>query len=157
MPLVDPVFQHASDSVPTGAGQTGAIGGGFFSGGWDDFSAGAFRSWGGFAGGPGWGARYSRTCSGTTWALGGYAGAGAGVFLTNAENVSDLSGPFSNFAFSAAFGPIGGWFQLSWGKNSKGESIFVTTYNGPFDIPTSLGIGASLSMYPTNTWTAGGK
>jgi hypothetical protein len=89
--------------------------------------------------------------------LGGYAGAGAGVFLTNAENVSDLSGPFSNFAFSAAFGPIGGWFQLSWGKNSKGESIFVTTYNGPFDIPTSLGIGASLSMYPTNTWTAGGK
>ena len=83
----------AGGGVVVGAGVTGSVGGGMFIGPQGGM-VGGFVSGGAAARGPGfpYGAPGG---TGQTDAFGGaYIGAGAGLFLTNAGKVSQLSGPF---------------------------------------------------------------
>jgi RHS repeat-associated protein len=140
-----------------GTGGTGSVGTGLFLDGWRP-SAGSFASFGAFAGGPGWGASYPSPPSGSNFALGAYAGGGAGLFFTNASSVCDLAGPFKTYSFNIGWGGANINLQFSTGSNSAGQSIWLFNYGGPIPaLPvTGGGFGASVSGFDTNTWTNGG-
>ena len=144
-------------AIGGGAGATGSVGVGVFFDGTHP-SVGGFGSGGGFAGGPGLGPSYPSCPSKTNWALGGFAGGGLNVFLTNANNVLDLSGPFKTYSFNLGWGVRVLSLQFSVGKNDAGRPIGLFSYGGPLPIPfpTGAGYGASLSEYNTNTWTTSG-
>ncbi len=140
---------------PISAGQTGAVGGGFFMDGWKP-SLGGFGSWGGFARFLKHEATYPNRntlkipCNEhKPWAAGAFAGAGGSAFITNAESVKDLSGPFRQYNLTA------GWFFKGLGLSlaiGKGGT-WVFSYGGPFPVPTGVGFGAAASSYPTKTKT----
>jgi RHS repeat-associated protein len=69
--------------------------------------------------------------------IGGYAGGGVGLFLTNADNVSDLGGPFKTLLI-----------------NTPLVSIQIGSSNGVVigSITVGPGLGADVSAYSTNTW-----
>lgn len=69
-------------------------------------------------------------------------GAGLGAFLTNATQVSDLSGPFDTFSLNTP------WFGLQFGIS--GDTWIFSGTKGPSYRPAF-----DLSRYPTNTWTVG--
>ena len=132
-----------------GAGAAGDAGAGLF---WSGFlrrlNLGAFAGWGGFVGGieetnrdrigyP------SSPCNKPASILGLFAGGGGGLFLTNAESASQLSGPFDTSFINVA---LAGFikFSVQFGRDAKGTWIGSITL-GP-------GWGISGSTYPTNTW-----
>jgi hypothetical protein len=144
----------ASGGVVTGMGATGAVGAGvFYNPQTGQTSSGAFASGGAFVGNPLVSASSSNSASNpkgppcqsaqSPWALGAYAGAGRGAFCTNANNISDLSGPFNQYNFDA--GPISLSFQ--YGYNSNGDFI------GVFSFGAGPGAGISASAYSTTTAT----
>jgi hypothetical protein len=142
-----------------GAGQTGSAGSLVFLNGFDanSLGAGSFLSWGGFAGGvlptgrP-WGPAYPRCPGRRHFAAGGFAGIGANLLFTNASNVDDLTGPFDTW--SVNFGDVLRVFsgQLSIGKNSQGDTIWLVSAGFPNPFLPGVGWGASFSRYDTNTW-----
>jgi len=150
-------------AVAAGAGVTGSVGGGVFYGkncgcsnGGSKISTGGFASGGAFAGGPGWGAAAPSQPSKNNWAFGAYAGGGANVWVSNANNVCDLGGPFKTFSINAAWGIKMFSFQFSIGKNAAGQTIWVGNYGGPLGpYPTGGGFGGSVSWYNTYTKTLG--
>jgi hypothetical protein len=74
--------------------------------------------------------------------LGAFAGAGGGVFATNATDPCQLAGPFNTLSFNLGVGPVkfSGQFGYGGGTWIGGATV------GP-------GLGVSVSKYPTNTWT----
>ena len=146
--------------VGVGAGAQGSVGfGGFVNTNNGNLSTGAFASGGAFAGGPGWGASAPSQPGNGNWALGAYAGGGASIWVSNANNVCDLSGPFKTYSVNAAWGWRAVTLQLSVGQNAAGRTIVVFNYGGPLPyLPvTGGGFGASMSAYNTNTVTTAGR
>ncbi len=121
-----------------------------------DGSTGGFLSFGGFAGGPGWGYSYPTCPNDNNWAFGAYAGGGVNIFVTNANNILDLSGPFRTYSLNVGWGLRALSLQLSIGENAAGETIRVFGYGGPLGYPTGVGYGFSMSAYNTNTVTTSG-
>ena len=141
-----------------GLGATGFAGAGIFLGGPNYASLGEFAGIGGFAGGPRWGLSYPICPDTNNWAMGAFGGGGVNLFLTNGENVRDVSGPFKTFSFNA------GWrfrliaLQIAVGQNASGDTIWMASVGLPAigNVPTGVGYGASVSSYNTNTWTTNG-
>jgi hypothetical protein len=77
--------------------------------------------------------------------------------VSNASNVSDLSGPFRTYSFNYANGLRALSLQLSLGHNAAGQLIWEASYGGPLGpYLTGGGFGLSFSGYNTNTVTRGG-
>jgi len=135
-----------------GAGAQGSIGGGFFYDGNQGLNAGTFVSGGAFAGSPsnGVSAPYRQNIGPGNFSAGGYVGAGWSVFFTNAQNVQDLSGPFStwNADFSVPDIKLGGSLQVEWGQNAAGQNVWEASIGPPF---AGVGAGADVSGYRTYT------
>lgn len=110
-------------------------------------------------GGPGYGAAAPRCPSNINWVLGAYGGGGLNLFASNANEVSDLGGPFKTFSLNAGYRSRVFGLQVSVGQNSAGKTIIVVSYGGPVPgvslPPTGYGLGASASYYNTNTVTTG--
>ncbi len=87
----------------------------------------------------------------TASAFGGYAGVGAGVFLTNADSSTQLGGPFRTYSFSVGSGTLGVSFQFSIGQDANGGTIWEFVF-----MPVGVGYGASASAYNTNSTTWSG-
>jgi RHS repeat-associated protein len=136
--------------VVEGAGATGSLGGGFFYDGNQGFNGGTFISGGAFAGGPGDGvsAPNGQNVGTGDFSAGGYVGAGGSGFLTNAQNVQDLSGPFSTWNVDVSLGVQLGSLQVEWGQNAAGQNVWVVSYGPPF---AGVGGGADVSSYQTYT------
>jgi RHS repeat-associated protein len=129
------------------AGGTAAVGGGWFSSG----GFGAFATTGTFGFGPN-GPSANPPCPGSSGSsFGGFAGAGIGPFITNASDVSQLSGPFRTYSINLGAGLGGFGVQFSYGYDSAGDLIGVlgATVFGP-------GFGVNASAFNTNTTTTGG-
>src|SRR5439155_24541444 len=92
---------------------------------------------------------------GRPWAVGGFAGGGLGIMLTNASQARDLAGPFDAVNLNGGWGLKVLGLQLSWGHNDDGNLIWTFTYSGPLGFPSGGGYGGDLSYYTTNTWSAG--
>ena len=127
-----------------GAGATGSAGGGVFGGGTQGVNVGGFVSGGAFVGVGDLGASYPAPLpGGTTGAVGGYAGVGAGGFISNATSADELSGPFNTYSINT---PLG---SFQFGKSGD-TWIASLTCGVP---PCGIGYGyGSASTYPTNTW-----
>ena len=123
-----------------GGGATGAIGSGIFGGGSQGVNVGGFAGGGAFAGGPGYGSSAPQCQGNQTGAAGAFAGAGVGLFLTNATSASDLGGYGSTYSFNVGVGPAK--FSVQIGRS--GNTWIGSATIGP-------GIGLSGSSYPT--WT----
>ena len=135
--------------VIIGAGQTGSIGGGVFAEGFfQNVNLGGFASWGGLAGGPGYGYNTGDDKKGN-FIFGGYAGAGGGIFITNAKKASDLCGTAKTFSINAGWGKRVGSIQLSVSE----DGTWIFSYGGPLpNLPvTGVGYGVSISYYNTRT------
>ena len=104
-----------------GAGVNAAVGSGYFYSNNNGLSSGLFANFGGFIGGPNYGVCYPKEAPpfGSTTANGIYAGIGQGGFVTNANNINELSGAFNNFNINTPFFSA----QLSYSNN-----IFVLSY-----------------------------
>jgi hypothetical protein len=143
--------------VTVGAGTTGAGGyGGFLDTNNWSLSDGGFASLGAFASLYPYGASYPTGPGTSNGAYGAFAGAGANIVLTNANNVQDLGGPFTTYSFNAGLGVRVLSLQLSLGQNDAGQSIWEFSYGGPIpglSLPTGVGYGFDFSKYNTNTWT----
>lgn len=135
---------------PVAVGGTGSVGGGYFSsGGW-----GGFASGGGFGFGPN-GQSLSPPCPGAGGsAFGGYAGGGANLFVTNADDVSQLAGPFRTYSFNVGLGVRLLSIQYSVGQDAAGDRIRFLSFSPP--LPSGYGLGVNASAYNTNTLTTGG-
>ncbi len=140
-----------------GAGITGSQSvGGFYNQDTGKFSTGIFRTFGALIGGPGYGYSYpSKPSAKDNWAVGGYAGGGANIWVTNARSACDVKGPFKTYSFNAGWRKFNINLQFSIGTAQDGKKIWLFNYGGPIPgvtIPTSYGYGASISKYNTNTW-----
>lgn len=130
----------------TGASSTGGVGGGLFhnsAGGlFGGYSGGAFASGGAaaYAGSHMAGAP-SQTSS--SFVLGGYAGAGANFFFTNAGGSQQLSGPFTTVSINVGYSVANLGVQLSFGGG-----IWSLSITPPI---ASVGFGAAGSVIRTNT------
>ncbi|MBE0449140.1 MAG: hypothetical protein IBX64_13790 [Actinobacteria bacterium] len=137
--------------ISLAAGQTGSVGIGRFGKGLRGFIAdpeyGGYASWGGFAGGPGYGPSYPSGTDKDNKAGGAYVGGGASYWLTNANSPSDLSGPAKTYSFNLGWG--GRIATLQFTKGTNGTWLF--SYGGPG--APGVGYGLSASSYNTNTWT----
>jgi RHS repeat-associated protein len=129
-----------------GAGQNVAAGVGVFGNSLSGINAGGLASYGGFIGGPGHGLSYP--AGKNNYALGGFAGGGLNVFVTNASQKSLLSGPFHVYSFNAGFFLRVLSLQLAVGDNG----IWMFSYGGPLGFPSGVGFGIDYSEYNTNTW-----
>lgn len=132
----------AAAGYNVGAASTAAVGHGVF---WTDSavpSTGSFGNSGTVIGGEdlGWAAPGAPTPTETNEILGGFVGAGGGVFLTNADNVSQLSGPFDTVIVNFWIGE----FQYS----SSGQVWQSSVTFGP---------GAGLGVVYLSTLTFAGR
>jgi RHS repeat-associated protein len=136
---------------PTGDVGFGISGGGSLEGGLVGVGAGVQGSvgGGGFLNTNNWSPSASGFASG-----GAYAGGGGGLWLSNANNVGDLSGPFTTYSLNAAWFARALTLQYSVGKNAAGQTIGLLYYGGPLGFPTGGGWGFSLSKYNTYTKTS---
>lgn len=132
-----------------GAAGTRSASLGVFWGGSTGLNQGRFTSQGIFAAVPDASTSNPATPGEHDKVLGAYAGAGASIFITNAQNAADFAGTSKNYSGNAAFGPIEGGVQFSIGKNSDGKAIWSLSFSAP-PIP-GLGIGLSASRYSSNT------
>jgi hypothetical protein len=117
-----------------GGGATGSVGAGVFSGG-----PGTFASGGTAAGAPGYAVGAPGNTGQADFFEGAYAGAGGGVFLTNAGNVSQLGGPFWQWNLDLWFASISfAYNQGTWicslttgpGGGFAGTGYSTTTVTG---------------------------
>ncbi len=139
-----------------GAGLGSAAVGGSVSAGGGYFTSGG---WGGFASGGalGLGPKLNPPCPGDRgYAFGSYAGGGANIFVTTADNVSELAGPFRTYSFSVGLGVRLINIQYSVGRDAAGDTIRFFSFSPPVPFPTGFGDGVSYSLYNTNTLTTGG-
>ncbi len=128
-----------------GGGATASGGGGAFWGGPNGANLGAFRSYGAYSGGPTKGSSWTYPQSNSKGtALGAFAGAGGGAFVTNAKCAADLKGPATTTTANIGFGPL----QLTIQISRSGPIWMGSITAGP-------GAGGSISEYPTNTWATG--
>lgn len=134
-----------------GAGSTSSLGVGGFYDTQQGWNAGEFASGGIFVGGPnGSDSRPPEPDPVTgNFSAGAYTGAGLSVFLTNAQNVGNLAGPFHTWSLDVGEGVqlFGGQFQ--WGYD-HGQPIWVLSLGVP---GWGIGSGAAVSGYQTETVT----
>jgi RHS repeat-associated protein len=79
---------------------------------------------------------------------------GAGPFISNAQTVDDVGGPFIHTEASAAFvGGIAGSFDI--GSNSKGDTIWTATVMPSLGAEASLGAGISTTWVLPHWYTPG--
>jgi RHS repeat-associated protein len=134
----------AETGVVYGGGGTMVAGGGLFGKGLRPSGTETFLSGGAFVGGPGLAKKAPKDCPQKPWALGGFAGAGLGPFITNAKNTGygpgGLAGPFKQWNLNAGIGPI--QFSASFAYN--GGTWIGSITAGP-------GLGLNASGYPTET------
>ena len=127
-----------------GAGKTNSSALGVFWGGPSGINFGRFTTKGSFNRLPG----YETQCPAfpnsitTNGVAGAYAGAGLGLFITNANDVTALKDQFDTWSFNASPEVIPIKFSIQVGYNNGIWIISVTP--GP-------GFGMSESTYPTNT------
>jgi hypothetical protein len=81
----------------------------------------------------------------SSFVLGGYAGAGASFFFTNAGGAQQLGGPFTTVSINVGVGVANLGVQLSFGGG-----IWQLGVTPPL---ASVGIGAAGSVIRTNTIT----
>ncbi len=129
-----------------GLSAQGSGGVGVFWGGPGGLSAGAFAGGGALAGGAlgGLGAPSS-----TGLIVGASAGLGVSAFVTNADSVSDLEGPFTQTTVTVGLGSFQFSIQVAWGGGT-----WFAGFGPPF-LGASLGLSAS--TYDTYTVGAGGR
>ncbi len=119
-----------------GGGATGSVGGGLFSSG----GVGTFASGGTAVGGPGYAVGAPGNTGQADFFEGAYVGFGGGVFLTNADTVSQLGGPFWQWNMDFWFGSIsfayshGTWIcsltPFGAGEGFAGTGYSTTTVTG---------------------------
>jgi hypothetical protein len=128
----------ADAGLVAGAGANVSVGGGFFIDNSNyDVSPGLYAAGGGFAGGPKHSVSFP--CSDQPpWAFGASAGIGRGAFLTNANNVTELRGPFDQYNLNLPF--------VSISLGISGSTWIVSGSIGPSG-------GISVSGYSTTTVT----
>jgi RHS repeat-associated protein len=125
-----------------GGGATGAVGGGVFWGGPSGVNGGVFASGGAFVReSPGVVSLKCPNYNQTPWAVGAYAGVGAGGFLTNAKKAADLKGPFKQWNLNTPIGSINfGWSDGTW---------ILSITAGPGDVGDISGYPTTTVTYPT--------
>jgi len=153
--------QNPSPTVPYplnnsfSAGITGTLGyesgnafgaGGQFSGGlglfWNPqsgLSLGTFLSVGGFLGGPGASINYPKDPCKKSGVFGSYYGLGGGGWLSNAGSSSDLLGPFNQANLNTPLVSV---------SPALSGNTYIVSFTG------GVGMGGSLSSYPTTTFNA---
>lgn len=121
-----------------GAGANVSAGAGVFYDGTRGLKPGAFAEAGGFAE---LGARAAKFphASSPTHALGGFAGVGYGVFVTNASSAKQLAGVGQSYSLDIGLGP-----KFSAQLGIAGDTFAASVTIGP-------GIGLDASTYPTRT------
>lgn len=141
---------NAEAGIPwvAGASAAGSAGAGMF------YNPGSGFSGGGFAGGGatayGLGSNVGTpTQQSSPGVLGASAGGGLSGFLTNAQSVSQLSGPFTVYSFNLGFGPAQFSAQLAIGGNIWEASLSAGPMGATF--------GLSGSRITTNTVTSRGN
>jgi RHS repeat-associated protein len=127
----------AGGGLVVGGGATGSVGTGVFVGG-SGVSTGGFASGGVAAGGPGVSIGALENTGQTDFFTGGFMGVGGGLFLTNADSVSQLGGPFWQWNLDLEI------FSLSF-EYSNGIWVCSGTF-GP-------AVGAAATDYSTTTVT----
>jgi RHS repeat-associated protein len=120
----------------SGFGVQGNLGFGLFGNGVSDLSLGAFAGYGAFVAGP----APANACVNPTAVVGGFAGAGGGVFITNANSAADLGGPGAVVSVNIG---VGAGFSIQFSVSGSGIWAVSATV-GP-------GIGISVSANPTST------
>jgi RHS repeat-associated protein len=123
-----------------GAGVQATFGAGLFTNGQRKCtSVATFGSVGGFSGTPfPLGPKYPAQAGG---AIGAYAGVGAGIFVTNADSPSQLSGPFQTYNLNIGAGPL--QFSVQYATNGKIKEFSIT--------PVGLSLGIAGSVLHTTT------
>jgi len=135
------VAASAEGGVVTGGGVTGSAGFGAFVDSNGAVTGGAFAAGGAFVGNPLASAVYPPATTQRPWVLGASAGVGTGSFVSNANTVCDLKGPFNQFNINTPWMSV----SFSWGTNADGKPIWVVS------VTTGKGEGLSVSSYPTTT------
>ena len=130
-----------------GAGANGAVGAGEFYSSTTGFSHGGFAEGGAtaYAGNLAVGAPAQTSAPGVALAS---VGAGASIFVTNAQSVQQLSGPFTTYSLNVGVGP----FQFS-AQLALGGNIWDFSLSPPLGGVT---FGVSGSKITTNTVTTSG-
>ena len=126
--------------VVVGGAASASAGGGVFWGGPGGTSAGSYGAAGYFGGGPAWSTGFPSVPGCTDFAVGASGGVGVGGFLTNANDVSGLSGPFMTHSLNT---PIG---TVEWA--TSGSTWLLSITGSPY------GAGWSVTSFPTYTWTS---
>jgi len=123
-----------------GAGQSAAAGVGVLGGGPRGIVGGAFGTAGGFAGGP-----HAPADLSSPTAVGAYAGVGINVFVTNASDITQLTGaaPIRNFGIGK------GVRVFSLQTSEPGGELWVLSYGG-LPLP-GVAVGGAASTYNANT------
>ncbi len=127
-----------------GAGVQGSVGGGLFFNPQNDLSIGALAAGGAVAYAGGAVSGVPQQYPKTALILGAFAGAGGGVFLTNAGSVSELAGPFLTLSANLAVFGIKGSLQLAVDRHWTAMATFSLGAGPP---------GADFSAYTTDTVT----
>jgi hypothetical protein len=129
-----------------GEGGTASAGFGIFGGESTPLSLGGYVSGGAFEGGPGYGYSCPLNPDNSTEnsVTGGFAGAGGGIFITNANAVQELRGAFNTYTYNLGIGP-------------RQASIQFSEYQGTWIVSftTGPGFGVNSSTYHTYTKTTG--
>lgn len=138
-----------------GFGLAGSAAGGVFWGGQQGVNLGGYGSAGAFAGVPpltnGSPINFSYPeipPGGTTSVIGAYAGAGLGLFWTNATSAAGLAGPFNTYSINT---PIGSW------QYGVSGSTYVESITCGIPICGGIGGGGSASTFPTTTESTGAQ
>jgi hypothetical protein len=127
-------------------GVSSAVGAGICAGGNEGLNAGAFTQYGSFFTFLGQPLFSQPASSGLPTAAGAYVGEGGGLFVTNANTINQLQGSFTTVELNLGFGPqLSG--QLAWSTNSACP-LGVCVVGS---LSTGVGVGASASIYTTNT------
>jgi RHS repeat-associated protein len=135
-----------------GAGATSSLGRGVFGPNWGlPNSTDTFTTIGAFAGGPGWGKSLVKCPDKENSVVGAFIGLSAFAFITNAQNSTDISGPFKTTSLDVA-DVFGVGVQYSTGSNAAGDNIFFLS----FSFKPGAGVGAAASEMNTNTSTGSG-
>jgi RHS repeat-associated protein len=130
-----------SGVVAAGGGISGSLSEGAFIGGPNGIQTGSFMSRGGYIGGPAYGPSLGHDNSSNVTG-GAFAGAGGGVFLTNARCSAQLEGNSNVFSLNGGL-LLGGSVQFGISKDG--------TWN--ISLTVGPGIGASGSQYTNETLT----
>ncbi len=138
-----------------GEGGTASAGGGVFFSGLNP-SLGAFATAGAFARTGSFSAAFPNCPGKGGRAVGAFLGGGLNAFVTTANSVADLAGPFRTYSLNVGLGVRLFSLQYSVGKNAEGQTIRLVSFSIPWIPYSGAGYGASVSAYNTNTVTTEG-